>query len=85
MYSVAVLIQLLAITLVSLFLMPAFHILNDATIQFQLEKIPVERDAELGISVNDDVEISSIMKIEGKFVNPLQVGPQPPWFTYWPT
>ncbi|XP_066494000.1 intermembrane lipid transfer protein VPS13D [Tiliqua scincoides] len=51
----------------------AFHILNDATIQFQLEKISVERDAELAFSMNDDVEISNIMKIEGKFVNPLKV------------
>ncbi|XP_042334804.1 vacuolar protein sorting-associated protein 13D isoform X2 [Sceloporus undulatus] len=51
----------------------AFHILNNATIQFGLEKIPVERDAELAFSVEEDVEISSLMRIEGKFVNPLQV------------
>ncbi|XP_054856929.1 intermembrane lipid transfer protein VPS13D isoform X2 [Eublepharis macularius] len=51
----------------------AFHILNNATIQFRLEKIPVERDAELTFSMTDDVETSSIMRIEGKFVNPLQV------------
>ncbi|XP_015283767.1 PREDICTED: vacuolar protein sorting-associated protein 13D [Gekko japonicus] len=51
----------------------AFHILNNATIQFRMEKIPVERDAELTFSVAEDVETSSIMRIEGKFVNPLQV------------
>ncbi|XP_067328891.1 intermembrane lipid transfer protein VPS13D isoform X8 [Anolis sagrei] len=51
----------------------AFHILNNATIQFELEKIPVERDAELAFSAEEDVEISSLMRIEGKFVNPLQV------------
>ncbi|XP_062822059.1 intermembrane lipid transfer protein VPS13D isoform X4 [Anolis carolinensis] len=51
----------------------AFHILNNATIQFELEKIPVERDAELAFSADEDVEISSLMRIEGKFVNPLQV------------
>ncbi|XP_077787399.1 intermembrane lipid transfer protein VPS13D isoform X3 [Podarcis muralis] len=51
----------------------AFHILNNATIQFKLEKIPVESDAELAFSMNDDVEISSLMRIEGKFVNPLRV------------
>ncbi|XP_053136918.1 intermembrane lipid transfer protein VPS13D isoform X2 [Hemicordylus capensis] len=51
----------------------AFHILNNATIQFKLEKIPVESDAELAFLANGDVDISSIMKIEGKFVNPLRV------------
>uniref|UniRef100_A0A803TAF3 UBA domain-containing protein n=1 Tax=Anolis carolinensis TaxID=28377 RepID=A0A803TAF3_ANOCA len=51
----------------------AFHILNNATIQFELEKIPVERDAELAFSADEDIEISSLMRIEGKFVNPLQV------------
>ncbi|XP_044308193.1 vacuolar protein sorting-associated protein 13D isoform X3 [Varanus komodoensis] len=51
----------------------AFHILNNATIQFKLEKIPVESDAELAFSVNEDIEISSLMRIEGMFVNPLQV------------
>ncbi|XP_077168382.1 intermembrane lipid transfer protein VPS13D isoform X2 [Paroedura picta] len=51
----------------------AFHILNNATIQFRMEKIPVERDAELTFSMTEDVETSSIMRIEGKFVNPLQV------------
>ncbi|XP_063001305.1 intermembrane lipid transfer protein VPS13D isoform X3 [Elgaria multicarinata webbii] len=51
----------------------AFHILNNATIQFNLEKIPVESDAELAFSMNDDIEISSLMRIVGKFVNPLQV------------
>uniref|UniRef100_A0ACB8EE41 Vacuolar protein sorting-associated protein 13D n=1 Tax=Sphaerodactylus townsendi TaxID=933632 RepID=A0ACB8EE41_9SAUR len=51
----------------------AFHILNDATIQFRMEKFPVERDAELTFFIAEDVETSSIMRIEGKFVNPLQV------------
>lgn len=48
--------------------------MNNATIQFRMEKIPVERDAELTFSAAEDVETSSIMRIEGKFVNPLQVG-----------
>ncbi|XP_025027200.1 vacuolar protein sorting-associated protein 13D isoform X1 [Python bivittatus] len=51
----------------------AFHILNNATIQFMLEKIPVEHSAELAFSLSDDVNISSLMRIEGRFVNPLQV------------
>ncbi|KYO48964.1 vacuolar protein sorting-associated protein 13D isoform D [Alligator mississippiensis] len=52
----------------------AFHILNNTTIQFQLEKIPLERDLNLTFPLsNEDFEISSIMRIEGKFVNPLQV------------
>ncbi|XP_006145355.1 vacuolar protein sorting-associated protein 13D isoform X2 [Tupaia chinensis] len=52
----------------------AFHILTDTTIQFKLEKIPIERESELTFSISpDDLETSSIMKIEGKFVNPVQV------------
>ncbi|XP_054435700.1 intermembrane lipid transfer protein VPS13D isoform X2 [Pteronotus mesoamericanus] len=52
----------------------AFHILNNTTIQFKLEKIPIERESELAFSLSpDDLGTSSIMKIEGKFVNPVQV------------
>ncbi|XP_072833810.2 intermembrane lipid transfer protein VPS13D [Pogona vitticeps] len=51
----------------------AFHILNNATIQFELEKIPVESSSELAFCTNEDIEISSLMRIEGKFVTPLQV------------
>ncbi|XP_058531396.1 intermembrane lipid transfer protein VPS13D isoform X2 [Ochotona princeps] len=52
----------------------AFHILNNTTIQFRLEKIPVERESELTFSLSpDDLGTSSIMKIEGKFVNAVQV------------
>ncbi|XP_066231199.1 intermembrane lipid transfer protein VPS13D isoform X2 [Saccopteryx leptura] len=52
----------------------AFHILNNTTIQFKLEKIPIEKESELTFSLSpDDLGTSSIMKIEGKFVNPVQV------------
>ncbi|NWY00497.1 VP13D protein, partial [Nothoprocta ornata] len=52
----------------------AFHILNNTTIQFKLEKIPLEKDLDLTFPLsNEDFGISSVMKIEGKFVNPLQV------------
>lgn len=52
----------------------AFHILNNTTIQFRLEKIPMERDSELTFSLSPgDLGASSIMKIEGKFVNAVQV------------
>jgi len=55
-------------------LLPAFHILNNTTIQFKLEKIPIERETELTFSLSpDELGTSSIMKIEGKFVNPVQV------------
>ncbi|XP_072334512.1 intermembrane lipid transfer protein VPS13D isoform X1 [Scyliorhinus torazame] len=54
----------------------AFHILNDTTIQFVLEKIPVEPNPGLSFPVvnsPDSFETTSKMKIEGKFVNPLKV------------
>ncbi|KAM6240877.1 intermembrane lipid transfer protein VPS13D isoform 4-T4 [Porphyrio hochstetteri] len=56
----------------------AFHILNNTTIQFKLEKVPLERDLDLTFPLsNEDFGISSIMKIEGKFVNPLQLYQRP--------
>ncbi|XP_041061622.1 vacuolar protein sorting-associated protein 13D [Carcharodon carcharias] len=54
----------------------AFHILNDTTIQFVLEKIPVDSNPGLSFPVvnsSDSFETTSKMKIEGKFVNPLKV------------
>ncbi|XP_059807841.1 intermembrane lipid transfer protein VPS13D [Hypanus sabinus] len=54
----------------------AFHILNDTTIQFVLEKIPVDTDPELSfpaVNSSDSFETTNKMKIEGKFVNPLKV------------
>uniref|UniRef100_UPI00398EEC11 intermembrane lipid transfer protein VPS13D isoform X3 n=1 Tax=Pristiophorus japonicus TaxID=55135 RepID=UPI00398EEC11 len=54
----------------------AFHILNDTTIQFVLEKIPVDPDPGLSFPVvnsPDSFETTSKMKIEGKFVNPVKV------------
>ncbi|XP_042687544.1 vacuolar protein sorting-associated protein 13D isoform X3 [Centrocercus urophasianus] len=52
----------------------AFHILNNTTIQFKLEKIPLGRDLDVTFPLsNEDFGITNIMKIEGKFVNPLQV------------
>ncbi|XP_069775082.1 intermembrane lipid transfer protein VPS13D isoform X2 [Narcine bancroftii] len=54
----------------------AFHILNDTTIQFVLEKIPVDTDPEFcfpSVNSSDSFETTSKMKIEGKFVNPLKV------------
>ncbi|XP_073937430.1 intermembrane lipid transfer protein VPS13D isoform X6 [Castor canadensis] len=52
----------------------AFHILNNTTIQFKLEKIPIERESELTFCLSPDgLGTASIMKIEGKFVNPVQV------------
>uniref|UniRef100_A0A8C3CX35 Vacuolar protein sorting 13 homolog D n=1 Tax=Cairina moschata TaxID=8855 RepID=A0A8C3CX35_CAIMO len=52
----------------------AFHILNNTTIQFKLEKIPLGRDLDVTFPLSsEDFGISSIMKIEGKFVNTLQV------------
>ncbi|XP_029434245.1 vacuolar protein sorting-associated protein 13D isoform X2 [Rhinatrema bivittatum] len=51
----------------------AFHILNNTTIQFKMEKI-IARDSELAFPFGpDSSDITSIMKIEGKFVNHVQV------------
>ncbi|XP_043916363.1 vacuolar protein sorting-associated protein 13D [Protopterus annectens] len=52
----------------------AFHILKNTTIQFTLEKIPVERVLELSFPQQFEYfETTNIMKVEGRFVNPVQV------------
>nr|XP_033778552.1 vacuolar protein sorting-associated protein 13D isoform X3 [Geotrypetes seraphini] len=51
----------------------AFHILHNTTIQFKMEKT-IDRDSELAFPFGtDSSDVASIMKIEGKFVNHVQV------------
>ncbi|KAM4015734.1 LOW QUALITY PROTEIN: intermembrane lipid transfer protein VPS13D [Anomaloglossus baeobatrachus] len=52
----------------------AFHILHNTTIQFKMEKFNIERDCELTFPfIDDSLEVGSILKIEGNFVNNVQV------------
>ncbi|MGH0118333.1 UNVERIFIED_CONTAM: hypothetical protein FKN15_048569 [Acipenser sinensis] len=52
----------------------AFHILKDTTIQFTMEKVPIDQDSEFSfLSCEDSFHSNSLMKIEGKFVNAVQV------------
>ncbi|KAM4652130.1 intermembrane lipid transfer protein VPS13D [Discoglossus pictus] len=52
----------------------AFHILKNTTIQFKMEKFAVERDSELTFTyIDNSLDVGSIMKIEGNFVNNVQV------------
>uniref|UniRef100_A0A3Q2P469 Vacuolar protein sorting 13 homolog D n=1 Tax=Fundulus heteroclitus TaxID=8078 RepID=A0A3Q2P469_FUNHE len=50
----------------------AFHILKDTTILFTLEKIPVEEEFIL-LATEEAFKSSGQLRIEGKFVNPVQV------------
>ncbi|XP_034027547.1 LOW QUALITY PROTEIN: vacuolar protein sorting-associated protein 13D [Thalassophryne amazonica] len=52
----------------------AFHILKDTTIQFTIEKVPVDDNAQLNcLTTEEPCRSEGLMKIEGKFVNPVQV------------
>ncbi|XP_056131507.1 intermembrane lipid transfer protein VPS13D [Lampris incognitus] len=52
----------------------AFHILKDTTIQFTLEKISVDEDNPFNCLTTDEpYKRTSLLSIEGKFVNPVQV------------
>ncbi|XP_069382319.1 intermembrane lipid transfer protein VPS13D isoform X3 [Paralichthys olivaceus] len=52
----------------------AFHILKDTTIQFTLEKVPVDEDTQFTfLTTEDPCRSSGLLRIEGKFVNPVQV------------
>ncbi|CAJ1055202.1 vacuolar protein sorting-associated protein 13D isoform X2 [Xyrichtys novacula] len=52
----------------------AFHILKDTTIQFTLEKVPVEEDTQFTfLTTEEPFKSSGLLRVEGKFVNPVQV------------
>ncbi|XP_067382192.1 intermembrane lipid transfer protein VPS13D isoform X3 [Channa argus] len=52
----------------------AFHILKDTTIQFTLEKVPLEEDAQFTLLTTEEpCKSTGILRVEGKFVNPVQV------------
>ena len=57
-----------------LFSLPAFHILKDTTIQFTLEKVPVEEDTQFTfLTAEEPCKSTGLLRIEGKFVNSVQV------------
>ncbi|XP_034393657.1 vacuolar protein sorting-associated protein 13D isoform X3 [Cyclopterus lumpus] len=52
----------------------AFHILKDTTIQFSLEKVPVDEDTQFSfLTAEEPCKSTGLLRIEGKFVNPVQV------------
>ncbi|KAJ3586857.1 hypothetical protein NHX12_013249 [Muraenolepis orangiensis] len=52
----------------------AFHILKDTTIQFTLEKVPIDKDSQFTyLDLDESYESSGLLRVEGKFVNPVQV------------
>uniref|UniRef100_A0A672ZCY6 Vacuolar protein sorting 13 homolog D n=1 Tax=Sphaeramia orbicularis TaxID=375764 RepID=A0A672ZCY6_9TELE len=52
----------------------AFHILKDTTIQFSLEKIPIGEDMQCTLLTSvESCRSTGLLRIEGKFVNPVQV------------
>ncbi|XP_026189006.1 vacuolar protein sorting-associated protein 13D isoform X2 [Mastacembelus armatus] len=52
----------------------AFHILKDTTIQFTLEKVPVDEDTQFALLTTEEpCKSTGLLRIEGKFVNPVQV------------
>ncbi|KAJ8257579.1 hypothetical protein GJAV_G00187290 [Gymnothorax javanicus] len=52
----------------------AFHILKDTTIQFTLEKVPLDEETRFTfLTCDEPFNSSGLMKVEGKFVNAVQV------------
>ncbi|XP_078806203.1 intermembrane lipid transfer protein VPS13D isoform X4 [Oryzias latipes] len=52
----------------------AFHILKDTTIQFTVEKLPLDEDAEQSLSTTEESYRSvGQLRIQGEFVTPVQV------------
>uniref|UniRef100_A0A3B3DNX5 Vacuolar protein sorting 13 homolog D n=1 Tax=Oryzias melastigma TaxID=30732 RepID=A0A3B3DNX5_ORYME len=52
----------------------AFHILKDTTIQFTVEKLPLDEDAQLSLNTTEESYTSmGQLRIQGEFVTPVQV------------
>lgn len=52
----------------------AFHILKDTTVKFTLEKVHVAEDAQFTFhTTGDSCNSTELLKVEGRFVNPVQV------------
>ncbi|XP_072222806.1 intermembrane lipid transfer protein VPS13D isoform X2 [Leuresthes tenuis] len=52
----------------------AFHILKDTTIEFTLEKLPADEDAQLILlTTEESFKSTGQLRVQGKFVNPVQV------------
>ncbi|KAJ8264877.1 hypothetical protein COCON_G00139760 [Conger conger] len=52
----------------------AFHILKDTTIQFTLEKVPLDDDTQFSfLTCDEPFNSTGLLKVDGKFVNAVQV------------
>uniref|UniRef100_A0A672L9C3 Vacuolar protein sorting 13 homolog D n=1 Tax=Sinocyclocheilus grahami TaxID=75366 RepID=A0A672L9C3_SINGR len=51
----------------------AFHILKDATIQLTVEKVPVDENLHFTFSSEEPYQSTGLMKVDGRFVNAVQV------------
>uniref|UniRef100_A0A3Q3XBB5 UBA domain-containing protein n=1 Tax=Mola mola TaxID=94237 RepID=A0A3Q3XBB5_MOLML len=52
----------------------AFHILKDTTIQFTMEKVPVDEDIQFPfLTTEEPCKSTGLLRVEGKFVSPVQV------------
>ncbi|XP_072305384.1 intermembrane lipid transfer protein VPS13D isoform X2 [Eucyclogobius newberryi] len=51
----------------------AYHILKDTTIQFTMEKIPADDSHLVFLSTEEPCRSSGLLKVQGKFVTPVQV------------
>lgn len=52
----------------------AYHILKDTTIQFTMEKIPVDEESQFTfLTMEEPCRSTGLLRIEGRFVNPVQV------------
>lgn len=58
----------------NLFSSSAFHILKDTTIQFTLEKVPIDEDTQFTfLTMEEPCKSTGLLRVVGKFVNPVQV------------
>uniref|UniRef100_A0A8C1KFS4 Vacuolar protein sorting 13 homolog D n=1 Tax=Cyprinus carpio TaxID=7962 RepID=A0A8C1KFS4_CYPCA len=51
----------------------AFHILKDASIQLTIEKVPVDENLHFTFLCEEPYQSTGLMKVEGRFVNAIQV------------
>lgn len=60
--------------MLSCIFLPAFHVLKDATIQLTVEKVAIDENSHFNfLSCEEPYQSTGLLKVEGRFVNAVQV------------
>lgn len=59
---------------IHILLIPAFHILKDASIQLTVEKVPIDENSHFSfLPFEEPYQSTGLLRVDGRFVNAVQV------------